>query len=196
MIIKLTKSDLEWCERKVDKIESLKLKSRKQSKRTDREINIEGIRAELAAAKALCPNAKALRKYKKTSMNQKGSDRGKDVLPEFCFLDKPVEIKFTPIKTPKLGFLFLRPPNRCGLVFDRLKHIDDSYFVLVHSPREDLKTFEILGWTDASTLKKKGKYNPVPRKPGQFETFGLHWKKLFPFKSLINTQTKSLRTVA
>jgi hypothetical protein len=185
MDITLNKSDLKWCEEKVDKILSLNLKSRKQSTRSEREINLEGIRAEVAAAKALCRSLKEFNSYKDASMNRQGSDRGRDVEQIFTGLDKPVEIKYTPVKTNKTGFLFLRPPNRCGLVFDRLKHIDDSYFVLIHSPREDLISFELLGWTDGSNLRKKGRYNPVPRKAGQYETFGIHWSKLFPFDKLI-----------
>lgn len=184
MIIKLSKSDLEWCEKKADRIESMNLRSRKQSQRSERETSIEGIRAELAAAKALCLTDKLLRLYKKNSMERTGSDRGRDIVPYFTGLSKPVEVKFTPVKNDRTGFLFLRPPSRCGLAFDRQKHIDDSFFVLIHSLRDDLVSFEVLGWIDGPNLKRRGKYNPVPRKPGQYETFGIHWRKLFPMDRL------------
>lgn len=189
MIITLSKSDLRWCEEKADKIESLNLRSRKQSERSERETNIEGIRAELAAAKILCLDKTQFDLYKKNSLEKRGSDRGRDLEANLTGLNKPIEIKFTPIKTDRLGFLFLRPPNRCGLAFDRQKHIDDSYFVLIYSQREDLKMFELLGWVDAKTLKREGKYNPIPRKPGQYETFGIHWKKMFPMNQLLDTRS-------
>jgi len=184
-IIILNKSDLRWCEEKADTILSLNLKSRKQSSRGERETNLEGIRAELAAAKAICLSSKEFNGYKEASLNKRGSDRGRDIEQIFTGLDKPVEIKYTPVKTERTGFLFLRPPNHCGLIFDPQKHIEDSYFILVYSAREDLISFEVLGWIDGSTLRKKGQHNPVPYKAGQYQTFGIHWSKLFPFDELV-----------
>jgi len=185
LIITLNKSDLSWCEKKADHIESLHLRSRKQSQRPERETNVEGIRAELAGAKALCLDKDAFESYKKASMEKHGSDRGRDIENSLTGLEKPIEIKLSAWKTEKTGFLFLRPPNRCGLVFDRLKHIDDSYFVLMYSDRSDLVNFEVLGWINAEKLRKIGRYNPIRRRPGQYETFGVHWSKLSPIEELM-----------
>lgn len=179
-IINLTEEDIKWCDSLVKKIASKKPKSRKQSKYSEYQTSMEGARAELAGAYFLC---KDIAEYKTNAMIAK-SNRGRDLPVVLTGLPKPVEIKFTPVKTEKTGCLFLRPPVGVGLAFDRHTHIDPSLFVLVYSPREDLKKFEVLGWIDNIALRDTGKYNPVPRMAGQYETFGIHWADLFPIASI------------
>lgn len=104
MIITLSKSDLIWCEKKTDHIESLHLKSRKQSQRSERETNLEGIRAELAGAKALCLDKDTFEAYKKASMKKHGSDRGRDIETNLTGFKKPIEIKLSAWKTKKPAF--------------------------------------------------------------------------------------------
>lgn len=174
-IITLSKTDMLWCEEVIAKISSKKPRSRKQSKLSEYQTSMEGARAELAVAYFLCEDIEA---YKKLAMETK-SNRGRDLTTDITGFKKPVEVKFTPVKTEKTGYLFLRPPVGVGQVFDRHKHIDDSYFFLTFSSREDLKHFEMLGWIDGTSLCNLGKYNPVPRRAGMLETFGIHWTGLF-----------------
>lgn len=173
----------DWIESQAARKQSLgesgQLASRKQStQHSDKEIDRDGLSAELAACVLLCPGS--FDSWRKAAQGLKGN-RGRDLPRHWTGLDKPVEVKYTRYHEAQRGFLLVRPPRETpGRM--REEYIDDSYYVLmVGEPYQH----SMVGWTDRVGLISDGELNPVPIQRGQRECWGMHWSKLRPMTELV-----------
>lgn len=161
------------------------LGSRKQAVRqSDSDIDRDGLAAELAACLLLAPAWVG----KWQSLAEAGvSNRGRDLLPRWTRLDKPVEVKQTRYRDDRRGFLLVRPPRWTPGEM-RADYLDDAYYVLLHSTGDDgspsVYDLTLSGWTDRDGLLRDGVRNPVPVGNGQRECWGIHWSKLRPLDEL------------
>lgn len=172
-----------WIESQVARKRELsqagRLATRKQSmRRSDEDIDRDGLSAELAACALLCPGSLAA--WRKATEAARGN-RGRDLLRHWTGLHKPVEVKHTRYQDAQHGFLLVRPPRQTpGRM--REEYIDDAYYVLlVGAPYLHV----LAGWTDREGLIRDGELNPVPIQQGQRESWGLHWSKLRPIDELV-----------
>ncbi|MBI5757446.1 MAG: hypothetical protein HZA46_02875 [Planctomycetales bacterium] len=161
------------------------LGSRKQSvKQSDADIDRDGLAAELAACLLLAPAW--VTKWQRLA--EAGvSNRGRDLLPRWTGLDKPVEVKQTRYRDDRRGFLLVRPPRWTPGEM-KPEYLDDAYYVLLHSGSGNGSTsvydLTLSGWTDRDGLLHDGVRNPVPVGNGQRECWGIHWSKLRPLDEL------------
>jgi hypothetical protein len=161
------------------------LGSRKQAvKQSDADIDRDGLAAELAACLLLAPAWVT----KWQQLAEAGvSNRGRDLLPRWTELDKPVEVKHTRYRDDRRGFLLVRPPRWTPGEM-RPEYLDDAYYVLLHSGGGNGSTsvydLTLSGWTDRDGLLRDGVRNPVPIGNGQRECWGIHWSKLRPLDEL------------
>ena len=172
-----------WIEAQVTRKRELarlgQLATRKQSTRkSDEDIDRDGLSAELAACALLCPGA--LDAWRKAAEAARGN-RGRDLLRHWTGLNKPVEVKHTRYQDQQRGFLLVRPPRQTpGRM--REVYIDDAYYVLmVGAPYQH----KIAGWTNRQGLIHDGELNPVPIRQEQRESWGMHWSKLRPIDELV-----------
>lgn len=156
------------------------IRTRKQGTiHSDRQINIDGLAAELAGCLLLSPGS--LAQYMRIAMAG-GNNRGRDLVPAITGLLRPVEVKQTRYNDDRRGFLLVRPPLGSGKkMFPHL--LDDSYYVLLCGQEY---RFRAAGWMDVVGLRAYGQLNPVPVSEGQCECWGIHWSKLWPLRLLAN----------
>lgn len=159
--------------------------TRKQdNKRTNSEIDREGLTAELFACLVLCPGF--LHVWKDLAASAEGN-RGRDLRAEWLGTPKNAEVKSTQHCSHSTGYLLVRPPrNTPGLM--RLEYIEDCLYVLVVVKASALI---IKGWADRDLLIRCGRMNPVPLHQGQRETYGIHWRRLYPMRTWPGTAAGS-----
>ena len=165
--------------RKQQLAQSGHLATRKQSThQSDEEIDRDGLSAELAACALLCPGS--LDAWRKATEAAR-ENRGRDLLRHWTGLNQPVEVKHTRYQDSQHGHLLVRPPRQTpGRM--REEYIDDAYYVLmVGAPYQHV----MAGWMDREGLLRDGELNPVPVRPGQRESWGMHWSKLRPIDELV-----------
>lgn len=172
-----------WIEQQVERkrrmVQAGRLGTRKQAlRRTDEEIDREGLAAELALCVMLCPGS--FQKWKRAT-EQGGNNRGNDLRMTWTGFDKPVEVKQTKYHDERRGFLLVRPPRFTPGAF-RVEDIDDAYYLLLHG---EPRALEVCGWIDRERLVKEGQRNPVPVASGQRECWGIHWSRLSPLQDLV-----------
>lgn len=190
-VIELGDPEIQHVDRLVEKKARLqrigRMGTRKQDlHRADREIDRDGLSAELAACILLAPNR--LSAYVELSQHCE-RNRGRDLPSNITGLDRPVEIKQTRYMDATRGFLLIRPP--AGTVGAwKPEYLDDSYFILLcGSPHQ----YQLAGWADRGLLENRGVLNPVPVATGQRECWGILWSQLYPIRELF---AKSNRAVA
>jgi len=166
----------DWIQKQADEkqeaVASGRLGTRKQDYgRSDRDIDVIGTGAELAACLAFCPDR--LVDFKLFQ----GPNRGRDFPREWTGLQKPIEVKHTKWRTDTTGYLLVRPPRMTPGKM-RQEYIDNSFYVLLTGGSNWIYQFE--GWADRQRLIDHGQLNPVPKRERQRECWGIHWSKLLP----------------
>src|SRR5262249_20256504 len=144
---------------------------------SDAEIDADGLTAELIACLVLCPDRLAPWRM---AVERGGNNRGCDLPAEWTGLDKPIEVKSTPYYSSNRGHLLVRPPPRSGKKMC-VEFVDDCYYVLLIGEH---CRFCLMGWTDRAGFLAHKQTNPVGRREGQSECWGVHWSKLKSLHSL------------
>jgi hypothetical protein len=152
--------------------------TRKQDhSRSDADVSRDGLEAELAACLMLCPG------YRQAWLRHSGPNRGCDLPTKWTGLPKPVEVKTTRHYGDTTGYLVIRPPRWTpGRM--RPEYIDDCLYVLLLRTDCD-GWYRLLGWATRDLLLRCGRLNPIAVRPGQRETWGVHWRRLFGPQALL-----------
>jgi len=179
-----------WIDSEVDRkqklMESGELQTRIQThEQNDQDIARDGLHAEFAACVAMCPRKVA--EWQASAASNK-KNRGCDFPMDWTHLRKPIEVKFTRSFGQETGYLLIRPPANEG---SKMKEgfVDDAIFVLLTGKPS---RYKILGWIDRDEFVKRKQVDPVGRKAGQVECWGVLWKNLIGLSQLPRTQAVNL----
>jgi hypothetical protein len=172
----------DWVEAQVERKRRLQetglLRTRKQAvQQSDRDIDADGLAAELAACIICCPRHRTL--WRK-GVEEGGNNRGRDLQTAWTGIAKPLEVKYTAHFSATTGYLLIRPPTQAGWQM-RQEFVDDCYYLLVNGGKDG---YELRGWIDRGGFLQRKVIDPVGRTTCQLECWGVHWLHLYRMKTL------------